>query len=46
MALDQVGNFKKVTVSTGYDASATSIVLSSGQGAELPDPSGDNYNLV
>jgi hypothetical protein len=46
MALDQVGNFKKVTVSTGYDASATSIVLSSGQGAELPDPASGNYNVV
>lgn len=46
MALDQVANFKKVEVSTGYDASATSIVLTGGEGAELPDPSGDNYNLV
>jgi len=46
MALDQVGNFKKVEVSTGYDAAATSIVLAGGEGAELPDPSGDNYNVV
>jgi len=46
MALDQVANFIKVEVSTGYDAAATSIVLASGQGAEMPDPSGDNYNVV
>ena len=44
--VDQVANFKKVTVSTGYNNTATSIVLSTGQGAELPDPSGDNYNVV
>jgi hypothetical protein len=36
MALDAVNNFVKVTVSTGYNASATSIVLNSGQGASLP----------
>src|SRR5205807_6821391 len=36
MALDAFKNFAKVTVSTGYDASATSIVLSSGDGAKLP----------
>jgi hypothetical protein len=46
MAVDQVANFKKVTVSTGYGAGDTSIVLSGGEGAELPDPSGDNYNMV
>jgi hypothetical protein len=34
--LDAVNNFVKVTVSTGYNASATSIVLNSGQGALLP----------
>jgi len=44
--VDQVANFKKVTVSTGYNDTATSIVLATGQGAELPDPSGDNYNVV
>lgn len=44
--VDQVANFKKVTVSTGYNNTATSIVLATGQGAELPDPSGDNYNVV
>lgn len=31
-----VTNFGKVTVSTGYDASATSIVLSTGHGSRLP----------
>jgi hypothetical protein len=35
MALDAVQNFIKVTVSTGYDQAATSIVLSSG-GSSLP----------
>src|SRR6185436_190754 len=34
----------KVNVSIGYDASATSIVLSSGQGAKLPSSNG--YNLA
>lgn len=36
MALDNAKNFAKVTVSIGYDASATSIVLASGHGAKLP----------
>lgn len=45
--LDPVKNFAKVTVSTGYDASATSIALTSGQGAKLPAPSTDGaFNLV
>jgi len=44
--LDGVVNFGKVAVSIGYDAAATSIVLSSGDGAKLPDPSTANYNLV
>lgn len=35
-ALDNTVNFGKVTVSTGYSAGATSIVLQSGQGALLP----------
>jgi len=40
-------NFAKVTVSTGYDASATSIVLATGHGARLPQPSTDGeFNLV
>ena len=36
--MDTFKNFAKVTVSTGYDASATSIVLSGGHGAKLPTP--------
>lgn len=47
MALDAVKNFAKVTVSQGYDASATSIALTAGHGAKLPDPSTDGeFNLV
>jgi len=44
MALDPVINFGKVTVSTGYDDVATSIVLSSGDGAKLP--STFSYNMT
>lgn len=44
MALDPTANFAKVEVSTGYDASATSIVLTTGEGAKLPGT--QNYNLV
>ena len=45
--LDPVTNFGKVTVSTGYSSSDTSIVLTSGDGAKLPDPSSDgDFNLV
>ena len=45
--LDAVKNFAKVTVSTGYDASATSVDLSSGHGAKLPAPATDGlFNLV
>lgn len=43
MALDNAKNFAKVTVSTGYDASATSIVLSASEGAKLPSVS---FNAV
>lgn len=43
MSLDNAKNFAKVTVSTGYDAAATSIVLSSGHGAKLPTVS---FNAV
>lgn len=46
MALDQVINFGKVTVSLGYDASATSIALSAGDGAKLPNAASGQYNLV
>jgi hypothetical protein len=44
---DPVKNFAKVTVSTGYDSSAVEIVLESGHGAKLPDPSVDGaFNLT
>lgn len=47
MALDPVLNFAKCTVSTGYDGIATSIVLSAGEGAELPAPATDGaFNLT
>jgi len=47
MALDAVKNFGKVTVSTGYGTSDTSIVLTSGNGAKLPAPATDgSFNLV
>lgn len=36
MALDAVKNLVKVEVSTGYDASATSVILTGGEGAQLP----------
>lgn len=46
-SLDAVKNFAKVTVSTGYDASATSIVLTTGHGAKLPAPATDGaFNVV
>jgi hypothetical protein len=47
MALDAIVNFGKVIVSTVYTSGSTSIVLSSGQGAKLPQPSTDGaFNLV
>lgn len=47
MALDPTKNFCEVTVSTGYDASALSVVLTEGHGASLPAPSTDGaFNLV
>lgn len=47
MAVDPVTNFGKVLVSTGYNDTDTSIVLSSGDGAKLPDPSTDgDFNVV
>jgi len=47
MALDITKNFSKVVVNTGYAAGITSIVLQSGDGARLPDPSVDGeFNLV
>ncbi len=36
MALDTAKNFAKVTVSTGYNAAAVTIVLNAGDGAKLP----------
>lgn len=44
MSFDSIVNFGKVQVSIGYDASATSIVLSTGDGAKLP--SVFPYNLI
>ena len=41
--LDPVVNFGKVTVSTGYSDTDTSIVLTSGGGSVLPDPDTDGY---
>jgi|GEM_PF-2709254 len=43
MALDDTKNFCKVTVSTGYTSTDTSINLVSGDGAKLPTPP---FNLV
>jgi len=45
--MDPAKNFGFVTVSIGYDASATSIALSAGHGAKLPAPAVDgSFNLV
>ena len=45
--MDAVKNFAKVVVSVGYAAGATSITLSTGHGALLPDPAADGeFNLV
>jgi len=45
--VDPILNFAKVTVSIGYAAGATSIVLSGGEGAKLPAPATDGaFNLV
>jgi hypothetical protein len=47
MALDAVKNFGKVRVSTGYNDTATTIVLTTGHGARLPAPATDGqFNLV
>jgi len=47
MPIDPVTNLAIVTVSTGYDASATEIILNAGGGASLPDPDADgNYNAT
>lgn len=45
--MDAIKNFAEVTVSTGYDGSATSIALTSGHGAKLPAPATEGaFNLV
>lgn len=45
--LDPVKNFAKVEVSTGYSDTDTTVVLASGEGAKLPDPSTDGeFNLT
>lgn len=45
--MDPVLNFAKATVSTLYDAAATSVVLTGGDGAKFPQPSSDgSFNLV
>ena len=45
--MDPVKNFGFVTVSTGHDASATSIILSTGHGDRLPNPAVDGeFNLI
>jgi len=47
MAVDPTKNFAMVTVSQGYDSTATSIALNSGDSAKLPDPATDGaFNLV
>lgn len=44
MALDQVNNFGKSTVTTGYSNSATSIIVT--DGSRFPDPASGAYNVV
>lgn len=45
--VDPVLNFAKVTVSIGYNAAATSIALTAGHGASLPQPASVGaFNLV
>jgi hypothetical protein len=44
---DAMQNLTKVIVLTGYDSSATIVVLAAGEGASLPDPSASGcFNLV
>lgn len=43
MALDNFKNFAKVTVSTGYDDAATSVILAASEGTKLPTVS---FNAV
>lgn len=45
--LDPIKNFAIATLSTGYNAAATSIALSSGDGAKFPDPATDGaFNVT
>ena len=45
--MDAVKNFARVEVSIGYDETDLSIVLKTGDGAKLPQPSTDGeFNLV
>lgn len=46
MPIDARRNFAIGTVSTGYDAAATSVALESGHGARFDDPASGEYNLV
>ncbi len=47
MSLDPKKNFAVCTAANGYDAIATTIVLSTGDGAKLPAPATDGaFNLV
>lgn len=47
MALDARKNFAKVLVDGGFNDSATSVTLQTGEGAKLPDPAIDGaFNLV
>jgi len=47
MSLDPAINFGKVTLSAGYASGITTVVLSTGDGAKLPDPAtAGAFNLV
>lgn len=44
--MDAINNFIKVKASAGYLSTDLSVVLQTGEGAKLPDPSIKQYNLV
>ena len=47
MSFDPVKNFIKIAIPTGYASGITSVILSTGDGAKLPQPSTDGaFNLV
>jgi len=47
MSSDYVATNKgSSTVATGFNATATSIILATGEGARFPSPTGGNYTLV